>query len=114
MNETDSLRSIIFNYHCIHPSLKFPAKFKCPDFKNDDEKVILTRILSLWCNHGTIRDNDKLIVQIFLGNLTRVATGGSLRLKFPKIRDETDFAHLFTGNTSLIETSPLIGNSYND
>lgn len=63
---TDSLGSVHFNNLCIHPRLKFLAKFKCSNFEKYDRKSYLYAHLKVYgVAMSEYGNNDKLLVQTF-------------------------------------------------
>lgn len=65
---TISLGSINFSDLCIHLGMKFPAKFKCPDFKKHDGNSCPYAHLKLYgAAMAQYDDNDKPLVQTFQG-----------------------------------------------
>lgn len=93
---TDSLGSVNFSDLCIHPGLKFPTKFKCPDFEKYNGKSCPYAHLKVYgvamAQYG---DNDKLLVQTFPRSLTGAALTWFTRLDIAKIKKWIDLAHLF-------------------
>lgn len=93
---TDSLDNINFSDLCIHPEIKFPAKFKCPDFKKYDGKSCSYAHLKVYgvviAQYG---DNDKLLVQTFPRSLTGAVLTWFTKLDITKIKKWINIAHLF-------------------
>lgn len=93
---TDSLGNVNFSDLCIYPGLKFPNKFKCPDFEKYDGKSCPYAHLKVYgvamAQYG---DNDKLLVQTFPRSLTGAALTWFTKVDISKVKRWTDLAHLF-------------------
>lgn len=93
----DSLGSVNFNDLCIHPDLKFPVNFKCPDFKKYDGKSCLYAHLKVY-GVAVARPNTETMTN-WWPNFTRSLTRATLiwftKLEIAKIKKWIDLPHLF-------------------
>lgn len=79
-------RKCQINDYYIHPRLRFPTKFKCPDFKKYDGKSYLYHLKVYGIGMGQYDDNNKLLVETFPRSLLELIWPDSPNLQFQKSR----------------------------
>lgn len=81
---------------CASTLDKFPAKFKCPNFKKYDGKSCPYAHLKVYgVAKAQYGDNDKLFAQNFPRSLSGAALTWFTKLDIAKITEQIDLAHLF-------------------
>lgn len=93
---TNSLGSVNFNELCIHPGLKFPAKFKHPDFEKYDAKSCPYTHLKVYNMAMTqYEDKDKLLIQTFRRSFTGVGLTWFTKFEISRTNRWINLAHKF-------------------